>query len=87
MELSFGQRISGLTVDGAELRAAVFDENQVRAAAGLTMVLGAVAFSLAYFEHAVHPAAGSSRRCSSSSSSPGSRSASGTARSAWSRAS
>lgn len=50
MELSFGQRISGLTADGAEPRAAVFDENQVRAAAGLTMILGAVAFSLAYFE-------------------------------------
>jgi hypothetical protein len=49
MELSFGQRISGLTADGAELQAAVFDENQVRAAAGLTMVLGAVAFSYAYF--------------------------------------
>jgi hypothetical protein len=51
MELSFGQHISGLTVDGAELQAAVFDENQVRAAAGLTMVLGAVAFSFAYFNH------------------------------------
>ena len=50
MELSFGQRISGLTADGAELQAPVFDENQVRAAAGLTMILGAVAFSLAYFE-------------------------------------
>ena len=50
MELSFGQRISGLTADGAELQAAVFDENQVRAAAGLTMVLGAVAFSYAYFD-------------------------------------
>ena len=50
MELSFGQRISGVTADGAELRAAVFDENQVRAAAGVTMVLGAVAFSLAYFD-------------------------------------
>ena len=49
MELSFGQHISGLTADGAELQAAVFDENQVRAAAGLTMILGAVAFSLAYF--------------------------------------
>ena len=49
MELSFGQHIYGLTDDGAELQAAVFDENQVRAAAGLTMVLGAVAFSLAYF--------------------------------------
>jgi hypothetical protein len=49
MELTFGQRISGLTADGTELQAAVFDENQVRAAAGLTMVLGAVAFSYAYF--------------------------------------
>jgi len=50
MELSFGQRISGQTADGAELQAAVFDENQVRAAAGVTMVLGAVAFCLAYFD-------------------------------------
>jgi hypothetical protein len=51
MELAFGQRISGLTADGRELRAAVFDEHQVRAAAGLTMVMGAVAFSYAYFAH------------------------------------
>ena len=50
MELSLGQRISGLNANGAELQAAVFDENQVRAAAGLTMVLGAVAFSYAYFD-------------------------------------
>ena len=50
MGLSFGQRISGLTAGGAELQAAVFDENQVRAAAGVTMVLGAVAFSFAYFQ-------------------------------------
>ena len=50
MELSFGQRISGLAPDGTELNAAVFDENAVRAAAGLTMVLGAVAFGFAYFE-------------------------------------
>ena len=50
MELSFGQRISGLTTDGRELHAAVFNENEVRAAAGLTMVLGAVAFSYAYFD-------------------------------------
>ena len=47
MELS----VSGVTVNGVELRAAVVDENQVRAAAGLTMVMGAVAFSLAYFNH------------------------------------
>jgi Domain of unknown function (DUF4395) len=51
MELSFGQRISGRTPDVAELHAAVVDENQVRAAAGVTMVLGAVAFSFAYFNH------------------------------------
>ena len=50
MELSFGQRISGLSADGRELHAAVFNENEVRAAAGLTMVLGAVAFSFAYFD-------------------------------------
>ena len=31
-----GERISGLTVDGKELHAAVFNENEVRAAAGLT---------------------------------------------------
>ena len=49
MELSFGQRISGRTADGVELHAAVVDENQVRAAAGVTMVMGAVAFAYAYF--------------------------------------
>ena len=49
MELTFGQRISGLAVDGRELQAAVFNENEVRAAAGLTMVLGAVAFGYALF--------------------------------------
>jgi hypothetical protein len=45
----FGQRIPGLVVEGKELREAVFNENEVRAAAGLTMVIGAVAFSYAYF--------------------------------------
>ena len=49
MELGFGQQIPGLAVDGRKLRAAVFDENEVRAAAGLTMAIGAVAFSYAYF--------------------------------------
>src|SRR5690349_21313300 len=50
MELSFGQRIPGLDANGRRLRAAVFNENEVRAAAGLTMVTGAVAFSYAYFD-------------------------------------
>jgi hypothetical protein len=47
--LSFDQRTSGLRPDGTELQAAVFDENEVRAAAGLTLVIGAVAFSYTYF--------------------------------------
>jgi hypothetical protein len=49
MDLSFGERLSGLSADGRELHAAVFNENEVRAAAGLTMVAGAIAFSYAYF--------------------------------------
>jgi Domain of unknown function (DUF4395) len=50
MALAFGERLTTLTDDGRELHAPVFDENQVRAAAGLTMVIGAVAFSFAYFD-------------------------------------
>jgi hypothetical protein len=50
MQVTFGQRIPGLTVDGTEIDAAVFNEHQVRAAAGLTMVAGAVAFAFAYFD-------------------------------------
>lgn len=45
----YGEIIHGLSYDGAELHAAVFNENEVRAAAGLTMALGAVAFVHAYF--------------------------------------
>jgi hypothetical protein len=51
----YGQRVPGLAVDGKELQAGVFDENEVRAAAGLTMVIGAVAFSYAYFRHQYVP--------------------------------
>ncbi len=46
----FGEYVSGLTIDGREVRAAVFNEHAVRAAAGLTLVLGAVAFAYAYFD-------------------------------------
>jgi Domain of unknown function (DUF4395) len=52
---TFGQRISGLVVDGRELHAPVFNEVEVRAAAGLTMVIGAVAFAYAYFTHLYIP--------------------------------
>jgi hypothetical protein len=53
--VSFGQHISGLTADGREVRAAVLDEHEVRAAAGLTMVIGALAFAPAYFDHRYLP--------------------------------
>ncbi len=49
MESGFGEPISALSVEGEELDVRVFDENEVRAAAGMTMVVGAVAFSYAYF--------------------------------------
>jgi hypothetical protein len=48
--ITFGQRISGISVGGKELQAAVFNEHEARAAAGLTMIIGAVAFAYAYFE-------------------------------------
>jgi hypothetical protein len=44
---TFGDTLSGLAVDGVPVRAAVFDEHRVRAAAGLTLALGAVAFAYA----------------------------------------
>src|SRR5690242_19178094 len=43
---SYGQRVSGR---------AVVDERQARAAAGITMVIGAVAFSYAYFDKRYAP--------------------------------
>lgn len=55
MQLTFGQRVTGLMANGKELQAAVFNENEVRAAAGLTMVAGAVAFSFAYFDQQYVP--------------------------------
>ena len=47
----------------------MFNENEVRAAAGLTMVIGAVAFSYAYFDAELRAAPGRHDACSSSSSS------------------
>lgn len=55
MEFRFGQSAAGLLVGGRELRAAVFNENEVRAAAGVTLVIGAVAFSFALFEQQYLP--------------------------------
>ena len=55
MNVAVGQRIAGLKVGGRELHAGVFNENEVRAAAGLTLVLGAIAFCLALFEQQYVP--------------------------------
>jgi hypothetical protein len=49
MSRTFGDVIHGLSVAGKPVRAGVFDEQEVRAAAGLTLLLGAVAFVYAYF--------------------------------------
>jgi hypothetical protein len=48
LNLTYGEQIVGLTVGGRPVRATVFNENELRAAAGLTLVLGAVAFCYAY---------------------------------------
>ncbi len=42
---TYGQAIHGLSVDGRSLSASVFNEHQVRAAAGLTLAIGAVAYA------------------------------------------
>ena len=49
MNLTFGETINGLVIAGKPVTAGVFDEREVRAAAGLTLVLGAVAFVYALF--------------------------------------
>ena len=49
MRVTFGEIIQAHAVDGRALRAAVFNEHEVRAAAGVTMALGAVAFVSASF--------------------------------------
>ena len=45
----YGEVIRGTDANGQPLQAGVFEEGQVRAAAGLTLALGAVAFTYAYF--------------------------------------
>jgi len=55
MSWTFGETIQGLDIDGRPLRAAVFDENAVRAVAGLTLALGAAAFAFAYFAKVYAP--------------------------------
>src|SRR3954453_15213151 len=47
---SRGHLLSSATADGRTLHAPVYNETEVRAAAGLTMLAGAIAFSFAYFD-------------------------------------
>lgn len=53
--MSYGITIEGLSSHGHPVRAGVFDENQVRAAAGITLALGAAAFVFAYFDKVYVP--------------------------------
>ena len=51
----YGEVIQGVTHDGQALQAGVFNENEVRAAAGITMALGAIAFAFANYEKVFEP--------------------------------
>jgi hypothetical protein len=51
----FGEQVPGLTVDGMPVRAGVFNEHEVRAAAGLMLALGSLAFCYAYFAKVYPP--------------------------------
>jgi Domain of unknown function (DUF4395) len=55
MSLPYGEVMHGLSHAGQPVQAGVFDEHQVRAAAGLTLVVGAVAFAHAYFANEYAP--------------------------------
>lgn len=46
---AFGEKIPGLTINGQEITVPVLNERDARAAAGLMLVSGFVAFSNAFF--------------------------------------
>lgn len=51
----YGELIHATDANGRQLTAGVFEESQVRAAAGLTLALGTVAFAYAYFAQIYAP--------------------------------
>ena len=51
----YGELIHATDANGKQLTAGVFEEGQVRAAAGLTLALGSVAFAYAYFAQVYAP--------------------------------
>jgi hypothetical protein len=50
-----GQIVVARRADGTTFRAPVYDEHEVRAAAGLTLAAATIAFCYAYFEHRFLP--------------------------------
>ena len=50
-----GQIIAAQLADGTTFKAPVYNENEVRAAAGLTLAAATIAFCYAYFEHRFLP--------------------------------
>lgn len=48
MQMSFGEQVPGLELDGRAVRGTVFNEQQVRAAAGITLALASFAFVQAW---------------------------------------
>src|SRR4051812_33764953 len=55
MQLTVEQPQTSFVPGAPSARTAVVNENEVRAAAGLTMAIGAVAFGYAYFSHQYVP--------------------------------
>jgi len=51
----FGEIHEGLVVEGRPVTAGVFDERQVRAAAGITLMLGSAALALAFLSKEYRP--------------------------------
>ena len=51
----YGEVLQGVTDEGRRLRAGVFNEHEVRAAAGLTLLFGTVALVYAYFSQVYLP--------------------------------
>ncbi len=51
----YGELVPGLVVNGKAVTGGMVDERKVRAAAGLTLILGAVAFVYAYFAKFYRP--------------------------------
>ena len=54
-ERFYGERMQGPTEDGRLLHAGVFNETEVRVAAGITMAMGAIVFAFANWEKVFAP--------------------------------